>query len=189
MCVPPLYDTWGFYERKKVNDQIRGFAYTLVKQPKKKPHLRCSAAQARALIPFGKEIVDELFDNSIPEEKAAKAAMGHMFECYEALRGDVDFKDRLALHSRLFALQYVTLEEYFPETWGVKPKLHQFLELCIDGGLPSSNWNYRDEDFGGACSGMARRRGGHLGPTSTSSNLLTRFKLKSPFPKLSRVRR
>ena len=137
-------------------------------------------------MPFGKEIVDELFDDSNPEEKAAKAAMRHMFECYEALRGDADFRDRLALHSRLFALQYVALEEYFPEIWGVKPKLHQFLELCIDGGLPSANWNYRDEDFGGACAGMARRRGGSLGPTATSANLLTRSILRSPAPRLVR---
>ena len=131
--------------------------------------------------------MDELFDDSNPQEKAAKAAMGHMFECYEALRGDGDFRDRLALHSRLFALQFVALEAYFPGTWGVKPKLHQFLELCMDGGLPSANWNYRDEDFGGACSGMARRRGGHLGPTATSTNLLTRYCLRSQLPRLVRV--
>ncbi len=61
--------------------------------------------------------MDELLDNSSHEEKAGKAAMGHMFECYEALRGDGDSRDRLALHSRLFALQYVALEEYFPQTW------------------------------------------------------------------------
>ena len=59
-----------------------------------------------------------MFDDSNLEEKAAKAATGHMFECYEALRGDDDFRGRLTLHSRLFALQYVALEEYFPETWG-----------------------------------------------------------------------
>ena len=182
-----LYDTSGFYARKNVLDQIRGFTYTLVKQNKKKPHLRCSAAQARALIPFGKELVDELFDDSNPEEKAAKTAMGHMFECYEALHGADDFVGRLTLHSRLFALQFVALEEYFPGTWSVKPKLHQFLELCIDGGLPSANWNYRDEDFGGACSGMARRRGGLLGPTSTSSNLLTRYVLRTQLPRFIRA--
>ena len=182
-----LYATSGFYARKNVLDKICGFAYTLVKQNKKTPHLRCSAAQARALIPFGKELVDELFDDRNPEEKAAKTAMGHMFECYEALHGADDFVGRLTLHSRLFALQFVVLEEYFPGRWSVKPKLHQFLELCIDGGLPSANWNYRDEDFGGACSGMARRRGGLLGPTSTSSNLLTRYVLRTQLPRFIRA--
>ena len=159
-----------------------------MKQSKKKPHLRCSAAQARALIPFGKEVVDSLFEDGNLEEKAAKAAMGHMFECYEALRGSGDFVGILTLHSRLFALQFVALDRHFPWTWAAKPKLHQFLELCQDGGLPSANWNYRDEDFGGACSSMARRRGGHLGPTSTSSNLFTRLTLKTPFPRLVRAR-
>ena len=130
--------------------------------------------------------MDELFDDSNPEETAAKAAMRHMLECYEALRGDADFRDRLALHSRLFALQYVALEEYFHATLGVKPKLPQFLELCIDGGLTSANWNYRDEDVGGACAGMARSRGGSLGPTATSSNLLTGYVLRSPPPRLVR---
>ena len=114
--------------------------------------------------------------------------MGHMFECYEALHGAGDFVDGLTLHSRLFALQFVALEEHVPATWRVKPKLHQFLELCTDGGLSSANWNYRDEDFGGACSGMARRRGGHLGPKSTSENLLTRFVLRTPLPRFVRAR-
>lgn len=128
-----------------------------------------------------------MFDQSNGEENAARAAMGHMFECYEALRGNGDFASTLSKHSRLFALQFIALEEHYPEIWSVKPKLHQFLELCADGGLPSANWNYRDEDFGGACSGMARRRGGHLGPTSTSRNLLNRFKLRTPFPRFTNI--
>ena len=74
-------------QSRKVLDQIRGFTYTLVKQAKKKPHLRCSAAQVRALIPFGKEIVDSLFDGGNAEEKAARAAMGHMLE--STSRGEI----------------------------------------------------------------------------------------------------
>ena len=131
--------------------------------------------------------MDSLFDGGNAEDVVARAAMGHMFECYEALRGGVDCIHALALHSRLLALQSIALEEHFLETWAAKPKLHHLLERCADGGLPSGNWNDRDEDFGGACSGMARRRGGCLGPASSTSNLLNRFNIRAKSPRLRRV--
>ena len=173
----------GFYDAENVNDRIRGFTWTLVLQKKSKPKLRCSAAQARALIPFGKQLVQS-FDEGNPEELAAKVAMENLYECYEALRGGPGFAEKLKLHSRLFAVQAVALEAHCNKRWSVKPKLHQFLELCSDGSLPSTNWNYQDEDFGGMCSRMGRRRGGQLGPKATSTNLISRFKLRTAFPRL-----
>ena len=178
----------GFYDAGNVNDRIRGFTWTLVLQTGSKPKLRCSAAQARALIPFGKQLVQS-FDVTNPEELAAKIAMEHLFECYEALRGGPGFAEKLKLHSRLFAVQAVALEAHCNARWSVKPKLHQFLELCSDGNLPSTNWNYQDEDFGGMCSRMGRRRGGQLGPKATSTNLISRFKLRTAFPRLVGRRR
>ena len=84
----------GFYDAGNVNDRIRGFTWTLVLQTGSKPKLRCSAAQARALIPFGKQLVQS-FDVTNPEELAAKIDMEHLFECYEQLRGGPGFAEKL----------------------------------------------------------------------------------------------
>ena len=70
------------------------FTLTLVKQPTKTPKL-----QARAIIPFGMELVDAVFDDREPEECAATVAMNHLYECCEALHGRVGYKEKLALHT------------------------------------------------------------------------------------------
>ena len=58
-----------------------------------------------------------------------------------------------------FAQQLVALESVDPACWGLKPKLHLWLELCASGTSPSLFWTYRDEDFEGTCAlGMQERR-------------------------------
>ena len=127
----------------------------------------------------------DLHFNADEQELAASVAMTHLAKCYDALSaGHGDSLAALKLHSRLFAAQLVALEGVFGDngSWRIKPKLHQFLEICSDGSWPSANWNYRDEDFGGNMSRMSRRRGGLLSTLSTSRALITRFRIKVPFP-------
>ena len=90
------------------------------------------------------------------------------------------------MESRKFAAQAVALEATSPKRkhWRVKPKMHIFLELCCGEEKPSLFWAYRDEDFGGTCARMARRRGGLLKPSATSSNVLKRFLMKSQVPRI-----
>ena len=82
-------------------------------------------------------------------------------------------------HSTKFALLYVGLHENMNPTnaklWRLKPKLHQFLHLCSEGGIPSKTWTYRDEEFGGSVARLARRRGGMLRPQATSAKVLWSF--------------
>ena len=125
--------------------------------------------------------------NAGEEELAAAVAMTHLAKCYDAL--SVRHGDSLAtlkLRSRLFAAQIVALETAFGDNgrWRIKPKLHQFLEICSDGSWPSRIWNYRGEDFGGSMSRMSRRRGGLLSALSTSRALICRFRIKVPFPRI-----
>ena len=83
---------------------------------KETPHpLQCRTSEGIDP-PFGKAIVDSLFDGGNAEKKAALATMGHMFECYEALRSGGDFVGKLTLHGRVFALQFGPFEKHFPET-------------------------------------------------------------------------
>ena len=63
------------------------------------------------------------------------------------------FKD----HSRRFASLFVALEQR-TTTFGIRPKLHMFQELCemTVGSRPAAHWTYRDEDFGGSLVALAK---------------------------------
>ena len=82
-----------------------------------------------------------------------------------------------------FAIRYVGLHDFCNHvddlSWRIKPKLHLFLHICSDNSLPRLTWTYRDEDFGGSVARMARRRGGCLRCGSTSSAVLTKFKISN----------
>jgi len=68
--------------------------------------------------------------------------------------------------------------------WKVKPKMHQFLEMCSDGQKPSMSWTYRDEDYGGSVAKMARRRGGKKTSKTWSQQTLSLFRIHNPVPRL-----
>ena len=113
-----------------------------------------------------------------------------MASCYECLSAGVPEAEgavRLRAHSIRFAAQYIALEHHHEgegRLWRVKPKLHLFLEVCSEGSRPSTCWVYRDEDLGGTAVKLGRRKGGLLRPSSTSKNVLTRFKLKTVIPRM-----
>ena len=160
------------------------------------PKLRCSAAQARALVPYVAARAQQWLDATCPEHRAIQAATYHLNQCYLALSSSTKFwQEQLASNSRKFALQLVALEaaemaraaeaaSSQQRRWRVKPKLHAFLELCSDGSQPSLFWTYRDEDWGGSASRFARRRGGLQNPKITSQNVLFRFRSKTAVPRI-----
>ena len=177
---------WGkiqeFYNEFDVQDRLQNLVDTMLKQPKKAPKLRASAAQCRALVPFAYREANRALDDNAPEEAAAKQAMYHLHQCYQALtRESIFAADVLREHSTKFALQYVALERFATaetKRWRIKPKLHLFLHLCSDGSRPALFWTYRDEDYGGAVSSRSRRRGGLLSAQAFSHNLLSRFRMQ-----------
>ena len=177
----------AWYEANNVEDRIDHLVPNLVRQNNKAPLLRASAAKVRALVPYGVELTSAMGDNDSPQDVAAKSAAFHLNQCYKALSEDHgDLLGALPEHSRKFAWQLVALERSTSDRlrWQVKPKLHLFLELCLEGGRPSLCWTYRDEDFGGSCARMSRRRGGLLSPTATSECLLQRFAIKEPIVRI-----
>ena len=178
---------WGRLQEwcteQKVEERLQNMVLTMLKQPGKFPKLRSSAAQCRALVPFGLKLSRDLLDASDGMESTARHAMNHLSQCYVSLSdSSIFFADALREHSTKFALLYCALETTATNDWSwrVKPKLHMFLELCSEGSRPATFWTYRDEDFGGSVSRLSRRRGGPLRAKAFSSNLLQRFKCAQP---------
>jgi hypothetical protein len=175
-----------WYQANQVSDRLTDLTPSMLAGKKAPPKLRASAAQCRALVPYGAELAEALLgDEGV--EQAAKVGARHLLACYEALSsGAEDRAARLSFSARAFALQFVALERATPgaRSWRVKPKLHLFLELAREGGSPATCWTYRDEDFGGTSARLARRRGGPVRPGPTSARFLDHFRLKSPVPRL-----
>ena len=73
----------------------------MIKQPRKAPKLRCSAAQLRALIGFGRELAVEFFtDPGSPVEEAARVAMVELHRCYMSLSAESIVAQDWQLNSR-----------------------------------------------------------------------------------------
>lgn len=171
-------DKW--YRDNHVQDRLQTITPTMLKAKSKAPKLRAYAAQVRALVPWGLELANTVLDPTDPVENAARVGMYHIDQVYKALSATSIFAHIiLQEHSTKFALQYVALEAAHGLTrfWRIKPKLHMFLELCMETSRPSLFWTYRDEDYGGSVSRMARRRGGLCSAHGMSKNMLDRFRM------------
>ena len=147
--------------------------------------LRTSAAKLRALVPFVARLCDELCDPDDPVEDAMHKAAHHLANCYDALSSSCDDNTaQLATNGLKFARQYIALHDHLThdddELFRLKPKLHFFLHLCLDGGDPAKHWCYRDEGFGGTVAKIAHRRGGIATPTATSEQVVKGLALGTP---------
>ena len=174
-----------FYADGKVQDRLDCLLEGMVEQSKGYK-LRCSAAECRALVPFGYSLACELCDLSDPLEEAIYFAAFHLNEVYKTLSSDCqDPHRKKSEHGIKFALQYVGLHDMVnpgdPKAWRIKPKLHLFLHVCAEDDLPSMNWCYRDEDFGGSAAARGRRRGGLRAVQAMSSSTLDKFKVHTRF--------
>ena len=179
-----------YYSEKNIDDRLQNLLVTMLAKAGQPPKLRCSAAQCRALVPLAAELAAAHCDDGVSIEAAMKSAAQELGQCYMALSSSSEGRaDALAIHGRLFAAQCVALEAAMNRrgdhvSWRLKPNMHMFLELCSDGSQPSLFWTYRDEDFGGSCAHLARRRGGLMRPGATSGALLRRFRILQPPPRI-----
>ena len=188
-CLHLWTQVQQYYDWNSIEDRLQNLVPTMLSKPGQPPKLRSSAAQCRALVPFAAELAAAHCEDGVPLEQAMKTAAQELHQCYMALSSAAGRADALVVHSRRFAAQYVAIETVMQRrgdhvSWRIKPKLHMFLELCSDGSQPSLFWTYRDEDFGGACAHLARRRGGLMRPGATSDALLRRFRILQPPPRI-----
>ena len=174
-----------FYHREGVVDQLHDLTTTMIKPKKGSVELSGSGAQIRALIPWGKELVDGWVDCTV-EQEAARACMNHLFTCYQYLSPTEAPReeDGFLINALGFQRNLQELHAVHPKRWQIRPKLHLFLEMALEGGHPSASWNYREESYGGSVSKQAHRKGGCKSPMAMSRAALTKFCAKERVPKL-----
>ena len=178
----------AFYAANKVQDKLIGLRPGGFRQKGKSPKLRGNAACCRALIPFGHQIAMELLDSTYAPHQAMQIAALKLLECYNCLtKSSADWTEVLPEASKDFAIQYHALSLLNEGTvnWVVKPKMHQFLEMCCSGSKPNMSWCYRDEDYGGSIAQLCRIKGGCWNrPVHYSRKMLSLFKTKNKVPRI-----
>ena len=185
-CARLWTDVQAFYDEHQTKDRLHNLTATMIKPKKGSVELSGSGAQIRCLVPFGRLLVDGWPEPLGPEAFGARAAMRHLSRCYFFLSGDLQPQEDTLLDNALaFHSCLVGLHGFNAARWQLRPKLHMFLELCAEGGPPSSSWNYREESFGGSVSHQARRRGGLASPLAMSRGVLTKFCARESLPRLS----
>ena len=178
----------SFYTRKGVTDKIIGLKKWGVQAPKQPPKLKANAACTRALVPFAYECALEVLDPMNPEHQAITHAAKALLDCYNCLSHDcIDWRRVLPARSADFAVQYKALRAAArtPKSWVIKPKMHQFLEMCSGYSKPNMSWCYRDEDFGGSIAQLCRIKGGRwTRVTSYCRKMLILFKTMNDVPRV-----
>ena len=151
-----------FYQSTSCTARLDALSVNMIRPPGKSPKLRASAAEARALVPFGEALANKHFAGEGCFECTVRNAAKELHNCYRCLSKDTVNRDSLLPQScKRFCLLYISLEALARDSgedksWVVKPKLHWFQELCERGSTanrPTATWNYRDEDFGGSVGG------------------------------------
>lgn len=176
-----------FYVRDKVTSRLDNLYITMF-ATNKGFKLRSKAAECRALVPFVAEITAELMSAADPIENTIRFAAAHLHQCYVNLSGNAFNPQSLQENSRKFCCLAVSLEQTATKrkAWAVKPKLHLFQEMCELSSTdnPAMTWTYRDEDFGGTCQSLIRRRGGAATVISSGLQVLLRFAARHKVPLL-----
>ena len=185
-CVWSMLQTW--YKKERVyNDRLK--ALPLSRFDLQPPKLKAMAGSIRRLIPFFLLFVNQWAgqqpDGLTEEQEWILTGMVALSECYQCLsHKSGKTPEDLKLQSTMFAVSLKALHNMEPARYGVKPKLHQFLELCASGIVPSDVWNYREEDFGGSLASMAKTEGGITTASSCSDTTLSRFCIRQDLPVL-----
>ena len=151
------------------------------------PKVKAKGAETRKLIPILGALCRKLLDSTRELDSAVVACMSLLLQCCAALDVEPYDPNLMEREVRRFALQYVSLRDYYSDniTWRVKPKLHLLLHLSQSSTCPKDTWCYRDEDFGGATATMVRAKGGHNTPGNSSQVVLDKFKARNDPPVLA----
>ena len=178
--IQELYKTTGCQSR------LDGLTHAMIrKNAGSTPKLRGKGADIRALVPYGFEAAQRLLDSAHPLEGTAKRMAAHLNDCYKMLPRAMYQHSALAEQRRNFCVLALAMESQDPVTWGTKPKLHLFQELCeMSDYCPSLCWCYRDEDMGGSLAKIAHRKGGALSAKATAQGVLGKWCARYPVPQI-----
>ena len=187
-CAELWQEVVKFYETHSVKDQMKQLLPSNIRESASKaPKLRgCNAASCRSLIPFASIMAQKLLSDAVPKEQAAKKAAHHLLMVLQSLSESALFRTEVMQHcSTSFALLFASLRDTSEDPdWRVKPKMHLFLELCLQECEPNLFWTYRDEDFGGSIGHQSKMRGSWKRASSYMKHALDLFACKNPEPRL-----
>lgn len=177
----------AWYAAKDVKDKLVGLRCAGIQTKKQPPKLKSSAAACRALIPFADEAAHDSLDPTKPAHAAIQHAARALHECYRCLSQDhAEWRVVLPRESKKFCLGYKALRLHSSnKDWKVKPKMHQFVEMCSGHSKPNMSWTYRDEDYGGSIAQLCRIKGGKwMKVSSYCSKALILFKTRNKIPRI-----
>ena len=187
-CSNLWLDIQAYYATRELPGKLDNLTLSMIKAQGKGPKLRARAGEARGLIEFACQVAESKLSDDDVYEHTIKLCAKHLHACYDCLSRDNFSHEIMAANCKSFCTLYIALSDQASNKkfWRVKPKLHMFQELCEMSGdtIPSMNWCYRDEDFGGGMAAISRRRGGKNSPSSTSLHTLQRFYAKHQVPVL-----
>lgn len=184
-----LAEIQRWYQEENVSDRLVGLRSWGIRAPKQPPKLKSSAAACRALVPFAHAKAREYLDQDDPVDAAITHAARALHECYKclSLSAEDDWSTRLQAASEDFATQYKALRAASgaSKEWVIKPKMHQFLELCASASAPALSWTYRDEDYGGSIAQLCRVKGGAWSKVSSyCRRVLVLFRTQNDVPRI-----
>ena len=185
----------NYYKEYGIDSQMPLLKASMLYKDKKKssssasPKLRAKAGEAKGLILFSLLQCTALLNNRDSFEAAVIQCAQHLHNCYQQLSQQVFEPSALHREALKFAALYVTLNQISVQQgrqlFKVTPKLHLFLEMTFDPkASPSTGWTYRDEDWGGQMSELARRRGGNLTCLAVAQAMFHKFAALHQVPSL-----
>ena len=185
----------NYYKEYAIDSQMPLLKASMLYKDKKKsssstsPKLRAKAGEAKGLILFSLLQCTALLNHADSFEAAVIQCAQHLHNCYQQLSQQVFEPSALHREALKFAALYVTLNQISVQQgrqlFKVTPKLHLFLELTFDPkASPSTGWTYRDEDWGGQMSELARRRGGNLTCLAVAQAMFHKFAALHQVPSL-----
>lgn len=183
-CGVLFLEIQEYYRHHPVPSKLPTLTLTMIKKDKKPPKLRAKGGEARGLIGFAKMAAEKYLSLADITEGTIRNCAIELARVYDCLH---DFsKDTMQEATIRFGLLYKALGEQVGENkyWRLKPKFHLMMEVGRSGVNPKASWTYRDEDFGGTCAKMCKRRGGKHTPVAMSRALLTKFVSQNPLPLL-----
>jgi hypothetical protein len=154
----------AYYERQlpgEKTSRLPKLTRGVVKGKKaKRAKMRCGAGMLRHMVPWAMELAETFLDRRAGgDERAAVESSIHCGMATHSLTLTPLLQTCCCSTPAGSPRKRPPWKTPSPATFKVKPKMHLFLELCMQGGEPAKHWNYRDEDFGGSVAAFGRRRG------------------------------
>ena len=157
-----------WYRANRVVTRLNALTLTMLKVPGKPAKLKSKAAECRCLQPFALHLVESCLVAHMDSEilQLLKDALGALVGLASKAHAVPWPKSEAVLEADLLVQSWVRLEPLDPDTFRVKPKVHQILHIVNSTsdtlGPPGSVWSYAEEDWGGRMVKLFVRRGGRL---------------------------